>query len=162
LKKLLVLVLPVLATMAVALAPASASGDTFYKCPHGVTDHHYCTKYKKCKVPELKGKTVKEAKVLLREHDCRLGKVHHTPIHNKHKGHHKKHHKRHAQLQADRRHHKKHHGRHHKQKKTPGRIYKQSPRAGTIHKKGHKVAVWVYGGAKKHHHHKKHHHKHHR
>jgi hypothetical protein len=80
-KKALVFIVPLAAVAAVMVAPMSSSADTFFKCPPGVTDHHYCTKFKKCVVPHLKGKTVQQARVALRRHDCRLGKVHHKQHH---------------------------------------------------------------------------------
>lgn len=73
-KKLLISMAPVAAVAAVAMAP-SASGDTFFKCPKGVTNHKYCTKVVQCVVPQLRGKTTGEASSLLAAHDCKLGKV---------------------------------------------------------------------------------------
>lgn len=74
-KKLLVLMAPGAVLAAIAFAPLSASADTFYKCPKGVTNHAYCTKIIKCVVPKLQGKTVSQARTLLAAHDCKLGKV---------------------------------------------------------------------------------------
>lgn len=72
-KKMLVILIPVAALAALAIAPLSASADVFWKCPKGVTDHKYCTKEIKCKVPQLKGKSTGQAATLLREHDCGKG-----------------------------------------------------------------------------------------
>ena len=74
-KKLLVLTAPGAVVAAIAFAPLSASADTIYKCPKGVTNHAYCTKIVECKVPQLKGKTPGQAGTLLRQHDCALGKT---------------------------------------------------------------------------------------
>jgi beta-lactam-binding protein with PASTA domain len=57
------------------MAPGPAAANTVYKCPKGVSNHHYCTKHVFCKVPALRGKTVGRATFLLREHGCRLGTV---------------------------------------------------------------------------------------
>jgi hypothetical protein len=74
-KKVLVAIVPVAALAAVAIAPLSASADTVFKCPKGVTDKKYCSKTVECKVPQLKGKTPGQAGILLRQHDCALGKT---------------------------------------------------------------------------------------
>lgn len=74
-KKILVLMVPVAAFAAVAIAPLSASADTTYRCPKGVTNHKYCTKIVKCKVPQLRDKTPGQAGTLLKAHDCKLGKT---------------------------------------------------------------------------------------
>lgn len=74
-KKLLVLLLPTALLAAAAIAPLSASADTFYKCPHGVSDEHYCMTVVRCVVPQLAGDTVAQASALLAAHDCALGKV---------------------------------------------------------------------------------------
>jgi hypothetical protein len=81
-KRILLLLVPVAAVLAVMLAPVSASADTFFKCPTGVTDHRYCAKVTKCVVPKLKGKSVKQARKALRKHNCHLGKV----VKHSHKG----------------------------------------------------------------------------
>ena len=73
-KRLLVLMVPVGALVAVAIG-SPASADTFYKCPHGVTNHDYCKKIIKCVVPQVRGDTVSEATVQLAKHDCERGKV---------------------------------------------------------------------------------------
>ena len=74
-KRLLVLMLPTALLAAAAVAPLSASADTFYKCPRGMNDQHYCVKVVRCVVPQLAGDTVAEASALLAAHDCALGKV---------------------------------------------------------------------------------------
>lgn len=75
LKKALVLIAPVAVLAAVAIAPLSASADTTYKCPKGVTNHAYCTKLVHCVVPQVRGKTPGQAGTLFKNHDCKLGKV---------------------------------------------------------------------------------------
>ncbi len=81
-KKMLAVIVPLAAAAATAvvLAPASAPADTFYKCPPGVHDHHYCKKVKKCKVPNLRGKTVSQAARALHRHGCKLGGVKHRAV----------------------------------------------------------------------------------
>ena len=74
-KKMLVLLVPVVALAALTIAPLSASADVSWKCPKGVTNHKYCTKIIQCKVPQLKGKSPGQAGTLLRQHDCGLGKT---------------------------------------------------------------------------------------
>jgi hypothetical protein len=73
-RKAVVLIASV-ALIAVVMAPVSASADTFERCPKGTQDKHYCKKEKKCVVPELVGRTLHDAEILLRRHDCRLGDV---------------------------------------------------------------------------------------
>ncbi len=81
LKKMMVLCATVAAFAAVAMVPLAAQGDTFYKCPHGVTNKHYCQKFKRCVVPRLEGLKVSQARRALRRHDCRLGHVRRTRHH---------------------------------------------------------------------------------
>lgn len=71
-RKVLLLLVPAAIVAAVAFAPVSASGDLICQKgrPHTKA---YCAK--KCVVPKLRGKTVKQAKFALRKHDCQLGKV---------------------------------------------------------------------------------------
>jgi beta-lactam-binding protein with PASTA domain len=142
-KKIIVLLTPVATVLAIAFAPASGSADTITSCPPGTTDPHYCSQKVKCVVPSLTGKTVKQAKVLLREHDCKLGKVHKPKSHHKkHKKHHKgKHHATRAtasRLTASAAHHKKKH-----EKKHVEHIVRQNPKAGSVLPQGTKVDVWV-------------------
>jgi PASTA domain len=70
-KKMLLAIVPLAAFVALAIAPLSAQGDTI--CPKGTKNPRYCVK--KCKVPQLKGKTPGQAGTLLRQHDCKLGKT---------------------------------------------------------------------------------------
>jgi hypothetical protein len=72
-KKVLALAVAVAAFAALAVAPLSASADTVFKCSHDSAD--YCMPVVKCVVPELRGDTVAQARVLLAAHDCTLGKV---------------------------------------------------------------------------------------
>lgn len=88
-RKALVLTAPlaVIAAVAVMLAPATAPADTVVKCPPGTTNPHYCTKQVVCIVPNLKGKTIKQARVALRKHNCKLGKIVRRRHHNGKAGH---------------------------------------------------------------------------
>jgi beta-lactam-binding protein with PASTA domain len=74
-KKLPVVILPLVVFAVLAVAPLSASADTVFKCSHDSAD--YCMPVVKCVVPELRGDTVAQARALLAAHDCALGKVHH-------------------------------------------------------------------------------------
>lgn len=70
-KRILVAIAAIAAFAALAIAPLSAQGDTI--CPPGTHNPKYCVK--KCKVPQLKGKTPGQAGGLLAAHDCKLGKT---------------------------------------------------------------------------------------
>jgi hypothetical protein len=70
LRKAVAVIAPTAVLAAVALAPMSASAD---KVCSGVKPYQTC--HRICIVPQLRGKTVKRARVLLRNHDCALGRV---------------------------------------------------------------------------------------
>jgi hypothetical protein len=73
-RKALIRIAPVAVLAGLAIAPLSASADTRFKCPRGVTDHKYCTKIVQCKVPQVKGKTPGQTSTPFKQRDCKLGK----------------------------------------------------------------------------------------
>ena len=70
-RKALLLLAPVAAIAAVALAPVSATAHE--RCSDGRTDPKYCERV--CVVPELRGLTVRQAEEALDARDCELGDV---------------------------------------------------------------------------------------
>jgi hypothetical protein len=72
-RKAFVVLGPLAVVAALSLIPvASSAGDQICQ-PGRPHTKAYCKT--RCKVPKLRGKTVRQARVLLRKHDCSLGRV---------------------------------------------------------------------------------------
>ena len=122
-KKAVVLLAPIAVIVALALMPITASADCKYQpgTPHTPA---YCIKF--CKVPKVKGKSLKRAKQLIRRHDCRVGKIKRKERDKDRRG----------SRQKDRK---------EKKKKERLVVRKQSPKPGTSWPAGKKVNLRVKG-----------------
>ena len=122
-KKAVALLAPIAAVVAIAMMPVTASADCRYQpgTPHTPP---YCIKF--CKVPKLKGKTVKQARAALRAHDCRPGKIKRKERDKDRRG----------NTQKDRK---------EKKKKERARVVKQRPKPGRSFPAGKKVNFTVKG-----------------